>query len=123
MYHDSCVPALFLRVKAKIAPPVLMAAARSEEEVERDRDSSSKAAEDGKASRRVLGQAGLRGLWGGCTVLQRHGDYVSAPVVVDFKLRACFFVAMHCYIGFDDEGDIWAVRFKESEVCEVLGSL
>jgi hypothetical protein len=49
MYHDSCSPALFLRVKAKIAPPVLMASARSEAEEERERDISSKAAEEGKA--------------------------------------------------------------------------
>ena len=46
------MPALFFRVKAKIAPPVLMAESRSEEEVERERDISSKAAEEGKASGR-----------------------------------------------------------------------
>jgi hypothetical protein len=57
MYHDSCVPALFLRVNAKMALPDLMASLRSESEEERERDISSKAAEEGKSSACVLGGA------------------------------------------------------------------
>lgn len=50
MYHDSCAPALFLRVKAKMALPCLMASLRSASEEERERAISSKAAEEGKSS-------------------------------------------------------------------------
>ena len=49
MYHDSSFPA-FLSVKAKIAPPFLMASWRSASEVERERAISSKAAEEGKSA-------------------------------------------------------------------------
>jgi len=50
MYHDSVSEALFFSVKAKIAPPFLMASLRSASEPEMAREISSKAAEAGKAS-------------------------------------------------------------------------
>jgi hypothetical protein len=49
MYHESVAPAVFLSVKAKIAPPFLIASCLSEGE-EREREISSKAAEAGKDS-------------------------------------------------------------------------
>ena len=52
MYHESVLPALFLRVKAKMAPPFLMASLRSASEEERERAISSKAAEAGNSSGR-----------------------------------------------------------------------
>lgn len=53
MYHVSCVPALFLRVKAKMALACLMASLRSASD-ERERAISSKAAEEGSASVMVV---------------------------------------------------------------------
>jgi hypothetical protein len=50
MYHESVLPALFLSVKAKMAPPFLMASLRSASEEERERAISSKAAEAGNSS-------------------------------------------------------------------------
>jgi hypothetical protein len=56
MYHDCVSPAPFLSVKAKMAPPFLMASWRSASEEEREREISSKAAEEGWASgRKMLG--------------------------------------------------------------------
>jgi hypothetical protein len=52
MYHESVSPEAFLSVKAKMAPPFLMASLRSASEEEREREISSKAAEEGWASRR-----------------------------------------------------------------------
>jgi hypothetical protein len=48
------VPEAFLRVKAKIALPCLIASLRSASEEERDRAISSKAAEEGKSAGSVL---------------------------------------------------------------------
>jgi hypothetical protein len=53
MYHVSCVPALFLSVKAKIALACLMASLRSASEAESEREISSNAAEEGKSSSHV----------------------------------------------------------------------
>jgi hypothetical protein len=50
MYQESVSPAVFLSVKAKMAPPFLMASLRSASEAEREREISSKAAEAGKDS-------------------------------------------------------------------------
>jgi hypothetical protein len=50
MYQESVSPAVFLSVKAKMAPPFLMASLRSASEAEREREISSKAAEAGKES-------------------------------------------------------------------------
>lgn len=50
MYHCFCSPALFLRLKEKMAPPVLMASLRADS-VERAAAMWSKAMEAGKASR------------------------------------------------------------------------
>jgi len=50
MYQDSSAPASFLRVKAKMALPFLMASLRPASSVERDWDMASKAAEEGCAS-------------------------------------------------------------------------
>jgi hypothetical protein len=54
MYHESVSPEVFLSVKAKIAPPFLMASLRSASEAEREREISSKAAEAGKDSEGVV---------------------------------------------------------------------
>lgn len=50
MYQDSVVPPAFLSVKAKIAPPFLMASLRSASEEEREVEMASKAAEEGKSA-------------------------------------------------------------------------
>jgi hypothetical protein len=77
MYHDSCAPALFLRVKAKIALPCLMASLRSASEDERERAISSKAVEEGKSSESV-GQHLFLASKGGMYVPFLRGILVSS---------------------------------------------
>jgi hypothetical protein len=50
MYHDSVAPALFFSVKAKMAPPFLMASWRPASSFLREVWIASKAADEGKAS-------------------------------------------------------------------------
>jgi hypothetical protein len=54
IYHESVSAAGFLSVKAKMAPPFLIASLRSASEADRERAISSKAAEEGKESGTLL---------------------------------------------------------------------